>query len=55
MSRCDTAYETGTYTCIQAHFKLSRLLGYYFLRIDFICNQSDDFPESFTQSLIGEH
>ena len=45
ISRCDTAYETGTYTCIQAHFKLSRLLGYYFLRIDFTHIQSDESLE----------
>ena len=33
LSRCDTTYETGTFTCIQAHFRLQRLLGYYFLGI----------------------
>ena len=33
LSRCDTTYETGTFTCIQAHFRLTRLLGYYLLGI----------------------
>ena len=33
LSRCDTTYESGTFTCIQAHFRLTRLLGYYLLGI----------------------
>lgn len=31
LSRCDKKYETGTFTCIEARFHLSRLLGYYLL------------------------
>ena len=31
LKRCDKKYETGTYSCIEARFHLSRLLGYYLL------------------------
>ena len=33
LSTCDKVYETGTYSCIEATFRLTRLLGYYLLSI----------------------